>query len=538
MFLLENKIQRSQWVQFIALLFGSFICIEAMVFQAPAIPSISQHFELPTYLAGLIVISFYIISASFYPIMGRLADQHGRKKIMLIGMVVFTFSEILAAVAPNFSTFLLARAFQGFSVACILPVALAYVGIIFPPEKRGLATGIFTATQGIGAMTGGIIAGYLIKLYGWPIIYWVSAGLSLLGFIVIMLIIVESKGEKKHSTDFIGGLLLLITSACLLSMSTLVKSFGVASPYTLGTLALGVVAAITLWIVENRINNPIVELSLFKKRLFALAMIMNLITVAGFQAFIYTMNFFISSSPGKDVAYVGIFYTIINGAGVLGALIIGKLADKYNNKKILNFIYVLPIFLMLVFSFVDINTPFMYISIISFMLGLVQGAITPILIKYALSTIPSEQLGAGSGIFTTFRDYGTPLGSVTGIIVFSTFTEKFINANLLDIAKLEGISSNLMGTLEKARVSGGQQIDQSLTAELQTLGLSFQDLLERATASGLNDALQYTTYIIAIVFILVFIVSLLIPKQKKEQVETKQKDILEFDSNSKQDISV
>lgn len=168
---MKNNVQRSQWIQFIALLFGSFICIEAMVFQAPAIPSISQHFELPTYLAGLIIISFYITSASFYPIMGRIADQVGRKKILLFGMVVFAVSEAAAAISPTFSFFLVARVFQGFAVSCILPVAMAYISIIFPPEKRGFATGVFTAVQGIGSMTGAVIAGYLIKIYGWPIIY-------------------------------------------------------------------------------------------------------------------------------------------------------------------------------------------------------------------------------------------------------------------------------------------------------------------------------------------------------------------------------
>lgn len=531
---MEKNVQKSQWSQFIALLFGSFICIEAMVFQAPAIPSISQHFELPTYLAGLIILSFYITSASFYPIMGRLADQMGRKKILLFGMAVFAISEMAAAISPNFAIFLVARAFQGFAVSCILPVAMAYIGIIFPPEKRGLAAGIFTAAQGLGSMTGAVIAGYLIKLYGWPIIYWVSAVLAVLGFIVIKLFIVESKGDKTRSFDILGGLLLFICAGSMLSVSTLVKSFGAASPYTLGTLALGVGAAILLWIVENRIENPLVELSLFKKRLFAMAMIMNLITVAGYQAFLYTMNFFISSTPGRDVSNVGIFYTIIYAGGIIGSLIIGKLADKFSNKKLLNLIYIVPIISIFIFSFIDVYTPFSYITVLSIILGISQGAITPILIKYTLSTISSDKLGAGSGLFTTFRDLGTPLGSVTGIIIFSSFTEIFTKSSLIDISKLEGISSNVMSALEQARISGGKQIEQSLSTELQAAGLTFQELLTKATAEGMTAALQYSSYIIIGLFALVLIISLLIPKQKSV-IPSKA---AELDSSVKSDISV
>ncbi|WP_042348710.1 MFS transporter [Bacillus massiliigorillae] len=535
---MENKVQRSQWIQFIALLFGSFICIEAMVFQAPAIPSISQHFELPTYLAGLIILSFYITSASFYPIMGRFADQFGRKKILLFGMVIFAVSEVAAAISPNFSFFLIARVFQGFAVSCILPVAMAYISIIFPPEKRGFATGIFTAVQGCGSMTGAVIAGYLIKIYGWPIIYWVSAVLAILGFIVIKMFIVESKGEKTRSFDLLGAFLLFICAGSMLSVSTLVKSFGAASPYTLGTLALGVVAAIALWIVENRIANPIVELSLFKKRLFALAMIMNLLTVAGYQSFIYIMNFFISSSPGRDVSNVGLFYTIIYAGGVVGAILIGKLADKINNKKLVNFIYLIPIVTIFVFSMINVYTSFSYITILSIILGFSQGAITPILMKYTLSTIPADKLGAGSGVFTTFRDLGTPLGSVTGIIIFSSFTDAFTKSSLSDISKLEGISSNVMGALEQARISGGTKIEQSLANELQSLGITFQDLMTKATAEGLTTALQYSAYIIIGIFALVFIISLLIPKQKAEQTLAAPSKTIELDTSIKSDISV
>src|SRR5699024_313666 len=129
-----------------------------MVFQAPAIPVIAKAFDVPTHLSGLIVISFYIMSAAFYPITGRLADQFGRKKIILTGMVLFMVSEFAAALSPTFTFLLTMRAFQGIAVACIFPIVIAYIGVIFPPEKRGFASGIFNGFQGIASMTGAAIA--------------------------------------------------------------------------------------------------------------------------------------------------------------------------------------------------------------------------------------------------------------------------------------------------------------------------------------------------------------------------------------------
>ena len=229
------------------------------------------------------------------------------------------------------------------------------------------------------------------------------------------------------------------------------------------------------------------------------------------------MNFFISSTPGRDVSNVGLFYTIIYAGSVVGALIIGKLTDKFNNKKILNFMYIVPIVTIFIFSFIDIYTPFFYITILSIILGFSQGAITPIIMKYTLSTIPSEKLGAGSGVFTTFRDFGTPIGSVTGIIIFSSFTESITKSSLADISIQEGISANAIGALEQARLSQGANVQELLANELQSLGITIQELLTRATAEGLTVALQYSAYIIIAIFALVFIISLLLPKQKTER---------------------
>ena len=519
--------QRSQWGQFAALVFGSFIAIEAMVFQAPAIPSISEHFQLPTYLAGLIILSFYISSTALYPVMGRVADQLGRKRVLLFGMTIFAISEFAAALSPSFSFFLGARVVQGFAVACILPVAIAYIGAIFPPEKRGMATGILSAVQAIASMTGAVIAGYLVHQYGWPIIYWVSGILSVLGFVVVKVFVEESKGNGARSLDFLGVFLLIITTGCMLSVSTLVKSFGVSSPYTLGTLGLGVLAAISLWIAENKMANPIVELSLLKRRLFAMVVIVNLLVMAAFQSFIYSMNFFISTKPGGDVVEVGLFYMIIYGGSAVGGLIFGRMADKINNKKLVLSILIIPILTIFIFSFIDTSTPFSYISTFSFILGFSQGAITPIFIKYALSEIPPAQFGAGSGLFSTLRDFGAPFGSVTGILIFSTFADTFTKSSLLNQAKEAGINSNLMDSVEQARTSGGNITDQVLISELQSLGIKFDDLLLKASGEGLTFAIQNVSYIVIGLFIITFILSLFIPNSKTEPLPNKGLEVNE-----------
>lgn len=517
----SNIITKSKWIQFIALVFGAFVSIEAMSFQAPAIPAISEHFQLPTYLAGLILLTFYVASATLYPIVGRLADHFGRKKLLVIGMIIFTLSEVLAAIASNFTIFLIARVFQGMAVGFVLPVAIAYIGVIFPPEKRGMASGIFTSVQAIAGMSGAAIAGYLILQYGWPIIYWISAALAFIGLIVIVLFVEESKGEKSGSFDFIGLILIFVTSITLLSVSTIGKTFGFFSPITICTVLIGLVAIITLWFAENRLKSPLIELSLLKIRQFSMAVGINILIVATFQLFIYSMNFFISSRPGGDASQTGLFYMFLYGAASVSGLIIGRLSDKLNPKTILILIFIVPVIVMFIFTFIDAASSFKLIAFLAVFLGFVSGSNTPILMKFALNETPSEKLAAGSGLFSFIRDFGVPLGSVSGIVLFSTIKDSVFQKTLLANAKNVGIGSEHTSALLAAGQSGSVT-NQDLTNQLSSVGTTFETIYNSAIAAGLTSAIHVIAYVAMALFAIVLVLCFFIPKQIKKDAKVKE----------------
>lgn len=515
----SEKITKSQWIQFLALVFGAFVAIEAMAFQAPAIPVISQHFKLPTYLAGLILLTFYIASATLYPIVGRLADQYGRKKMLVVGMIIFTISEVAAAIAPGFTIFLIARVFQGVAVGFILPVAIAYIGVIFPPEKRGMASGIFSSVQAFAAMSGAAIAGYLILQFGWPIIYWISAALAFLGLIVVLVFVEESKGEKQESFDFLGLFLIFATSATLLSVSTIGKTFGFFSPYTIITLIVGIGTIVLLWICENRIKNPLIELSLLKIRLFSMAVGINLLIVATFMLFIYCMNFFTASRPGGDASQTGLFYMFLYGASSIGGLVVGRLSDKFNGRSILISIFCIPIVVMIIFTMIDVSIPFSNLAALAVCLGFVSGANTPILMKFALNEVPSEKLAAGAGLFSFIRDFGTPLGSVTGIVLFSIFKDATFKETLLASASEAGIASEHSAALLAAGQTGTVE-NSALAEHLSTLGVSFESIYATSNAAGLTAAVHSIAYIAMALFAIILFLCILIPKPKKSPATT------------------
>ena len=509
------KTTRSQWIQFVAVVFGAFVAIEAMAFQAPVIAVISTHFEVPAHLAGIMILSFYIASASLYPITGRFADQYGRKRVLLIGLVIFTISEFAAAVSPTFSFLLVCKVFQGVGVAAIFPVVIAYIGVLFHPNQRGMASGLFNSIQAVAAMLGAGLAGFLVSIYGWPIIYWVSGALALAGFFVVLFFVKESKGVVQGSFDYLGVVLVFITTGCLLSVSTLVGQFGISSPYTLGALFMGFLSAFLLWKTGNKKPNPIMEWSLLKKRTFALVGLIYLLYVAAMQLLIFSMSFFLNLRPNGDVTEAGLFFLFNSAAAAIGGLIVGRLADKVNPKKLLICTFMIPTASLFLISRVESGTSINNILMLAAFFGI--GSAVSILFKYALNVIPAEKYGAGSAILSFIRDFGAPLGSVTGIVLFTSFSESSKQASLASQASAAGVNPDLMGAVQQAGSSGGQIIDSALANELQMLGIQFEDLMATALGEAATSAIQNMSFVVAGIFIVLIILSSLVPQAKSSK---------------------
>ena len=238
---------RTAWAVYAALLFGTFITIEAAAFQAPALPSVTRHFGIPVNMSALILILYSLALTVFAPIMGRLGDQHGRKRVITIGMVVFAASEFAAAWAPNFWFFLGARFVQGLGAACILPGVFAYATHLFPDNKRGLALGILAFTMTFGAASGGLLGGLLIDRLGWPSVYWISGALTLIGLVPVRMLVPEIAPAKNQAAfDYTGAMLLFAVIASLLSLPTWATNFGKESPITWAIVVVGS-RAIVLW---------------------------------------------------------------------------------------------------------------------------------------------------------------------------------------------------------------------------------------------------------------------------------------------------
>lgn len=510
----EHLSPRIAWRIYAVLLFSTFVTIEAMTFQAPALPSIVRHYGVSMNSSALIILVFFVASTTCSPIMGRLADAIGRKKMLLIGLVVFSVSEFAAAVSPTFELLLAARLLQGLGVACIMPVVLAYIGFLFPDERRGMALGIFTAAMGLGATTGALLGGLLVDAFGWQIIYWLSGLLGAVGLLLIAALVPETTVvSRRRGYDLAGSLLLFLALGGLLSIPTAAAKLGPTSPYTLAALGIGVVAAALLWKLEQRVADPVIDIGILRNPAFILPAGLYLLSVMCLAGLTYSLAFFISERPGGSASQVGFINMCVYGCSMISAPIAGRLADRYDCRRIVVASMVAILLGMLTISTIRLSTPLWMIAGIVILIGFANGMKTPALMKLMMSAVPRAKLAAGSGLFTMMKDFGSPAGATFGLGVFGSAVTLIAQQSMQERASQAGASPELLGRLAGL---GQAKPSPELAAQLQQLGVDASELLQAGRLDGLASAIPWVTGSLVAVLALMLLLSLRLQRRPEQ----------------------
>lgn len=492
-----NNNTANPWVSFIALLFATFVTIEAAAFQAPVLPSVTRHFSIPVNLAALILISYFIAVAVCAPAMGRLGDQIGRRRMVAVGLVVFGIAELMAAWAPQFWLFLAARFLQGLGVACIFPAVFSYVNHLFREDQRGMALGVLMFVMTFGAASGGLLGGLMIDALGWRSVYLVSGALALLGLIPLLLWVPESRGAPPAGRfDWTGALLLLVTIAALLSLPTWAANFGRASAVTWCIVLLGIVSLLWLWRHSSRQSAPILDVSLLKDRRFAIPSAIYWIQMILSSGLVYSLAFFINTRPGGSASQFGMVTLAFFGCTMLSSPISGRLIDRVEPRLIATLSLIGSLVAVVLFSQLQTSASLTWILVLVGILGLMMGANVPALMKLALGVIPAHKAGAGSGLFSMLRDMGLPTGSSFSLAIFGLSSAYHTRRVAEQTAAELGLSAPQAAELLQAASQRGSEISAGLSAALAESGAGVEQVLENITVASLGGAIGSVGYLL------------------------------------------
>jgi EmrB/QacA subfamily drug resistance transporter len=416
------------WLVLVSLVFGFFMSLLDVTIVNIAIPSIQNNLNTDLTTVTWVLNAYSLVFAILLVTMGRFADQFGRKRIFMLGMVIFSIGSLLCALSPTMAwltgwpaiNWLIGfRAFQAIGAAALNPVSLAIIIAVFPRERRGAAIGVWGALSGLAAAAGPVLGGFLVQNFDWRWIFFVNLPFCIVGLFMVAMFVPETRerGTSKK-LDPLGLMTLSIAMFCLVLAIIQGNDWGWTSTPILSLFAGALVALVLFFIVESKVSEPIVDFSLFKIRSFSASSVaMFLFGIAIQGAFLILVLYFIDAQgyTQLDAAYAILPIPL---ASFVVSAFSGAFSQKINPR--ISGIIGMALLAIGFFALatLNVNSTFLDTTWRGLIIGAGMGLCFQSFPNMALSEVPRAKLGVGSGVFNTFRQIGFVLGVAILISLF------------------------------------------------------------------------------------------------------------------------
>lgn len=409
-------------------------------------------------------------TAACAPILGKMGDVIGRKNGLILGVAIFTFGNILSALANSLIFMLAARFIVGIGTAAMSPVIMAYIVTNFPPDKVAKGFALYMLVSSASVIFGPTIGALIIAAYGWRVMLWICVAICA-GTFAACLATVEKQDDQKQpleNFDIIGAVLVLVFFSLALCVPSFGQNFGWTSIAFIGVLSVAAISLIALIITEKRAAHPILPGSFMKRGAFILSILALFLTQGLMQANMTNTIVFVNYTQPGNSAVSGYAISVMYLGMSLGAVVLGPLADRFEPKYVLMCSLLLTGIgcgILLLFS---AATSALILMASLGILGFGLGANGTIFMKVAISGISPQEAGAGTGTYGLFRDLAAPFGvavfvpfftnRITGLVSSGTAAAEAAvqSVHLLAIAELICIAGGIVTVLFLPKIRKGE----------------------------------------------------------------------------------
>ncbi|WP_332641768.1 MFS transporter [Aeromicrobium sp.] len=422
-----------------------------------ALPYIGHDLDITQNNLQWIVTGYALAFGGLLLLGGRLADLYGRRRIFMIGLVLFSFASALGGLAQNEAMLLGSRGLQGVGAALAAPAALALISTTFPAgPQRNRAFSVYAALSGVGAAIGLILGGWLTGLEisgleGWRLTFLINVPIGLFAAFIAPRFLKESEPQRT-ALDIPGAV------SGTLGLTSLVyglsragdSRYGWGDSVTIATLVASVVLLVAFVQIERTVKNPLLPLSIFASRARATALVSMMITPAAMFAMFFFLSLLVQNVMGYSSLRTGFAFLPFTFGMIAGATISSKLIAKVDPRWLAGTGTVLAGIALYAFSRITVDdSPANLVSLATnggFAGGEINywTAIAPwvVLMSFgmgltfvsmmlvAVHGIPDEDSGIGSGVLNTMQQ----VGGAIGLAALSTIAVHFTRERAADIS--------------------------------------------------------------------------------------------------------
>lgn len=377
------------------------------------------------------IAGFMIGTAAFLPLAGRLADRIGRKRIFQIGLALFALSAVFSAIAPTVWTLNMARVLQAISGAAILPASLSLVLPLFPESRRTTAVGLWSASGPLAAAIAPQVSTLMLAAAGWRVLYFVSAPIAALLFVVGWRVLREQPTPPRHQRlDIVGATAGTVALLAIVTPLMQGKDWGLLSPVALALGGVGVVALAVFVFNSLRHQEPLLNLHLFRRRNVWVTQLANFLVGLSSQSLWLLWPLFLLNVWNYGVAAVGLALTLGPIAAGFSTITFSRLGERWNAVGFCrtgSAMQIASVGWMVLTLGTTPNYWFIMAPSIA-LFGLGWGMCVPLLNSVALKAVPVKYFGEVSGLFNTLRYASAAIGIAA---LFAVLTEDSGAASLV-----------------------------------------------------------------------------------------------------------
>ena len=485
---------RRRWAILATLCLGLMTAMIANMSLNLALPELAVDFELTQLQLTWVVEAFALVFAALLFISAAIADRYGRKRVMMLGLVVFVLA---SAYAPFFAStgaeLIASRAVMGIGGALVMPTTLSLVNVVFPSRERPKAIAIWSAVAGVGMMIGSVLTGVLLHFFDWRSAFLLGAVFGLVSLAVAGRIVPESVDEKQTPVDWTGGALVTVALAGIVYTIMEAPSHGFEDSLTViaaigGALAL---AAFIWW--ERRAAHPMLDLDLFRRSRFTLSVISVTLTFFAMMGAFFGMTQIFQLVMDYDALTTSLAFI----PSMLPMMIVGPMIPRFVERFGTRWT-VIPGLVIIAGGFLLMTTwptvpsywDFLVaMSIITLGMAMVMTPATNML----MSSVPRNRSGMGSAMNDTTRELGASLGiAVLGSLIANQYASS-IGSVAADLPAEAGaaVEDSLAGAIavtDQMAASGGEAAE--VAAQIAT-----------AAQAAFMDANQHAMMISAVIAI-------------------------------------
>ena len=439
---------RRKWYALALLCTVQFMVVLDIAVVNVALPSIQTDLGFSQENLQWVISAYALLFGGFLLLGGRAADLLGRRRVFLVGIVVFTAASLLSGLAWSEGSLIGSRALQGLGAAIISPAALSILTTTFPEgSERNTALGAWGAVGAFGAVAGVLLGGVLTDLLSWQWIFFVNAPVGVGAFLLAPVLLGESRDAQARSFDLPGAALVTGGLVVLVYGITQANKYGWGSAETIALFAaaLALLAGFVGW--EARTPDPIMPLSIFRLRTLVGANIAGLILGTVLFSMFLMLTLYMQQVLGYSPLRTGVAYLAVAGTAIVWSALAAQLVTRLGVKRVLVVGMVFLAAGLAYYTHVSVDGSYTGDLLIGFLVIAVGMGFSFVPISIAaLAGVKPAEAGLASGLINTSQQVGGALGiAALSAVATSTTTSDLAAGSDRAAALTDGFQAAFIG---------------------------------------------------------------------------------------------